>query len=119
MTFVGKYSLDSLQGEGRWIRVAVWPSADYTPAVARNMRTSLEKIARVQDQLMGGPPYEQYTVFFNVIHEPIDFGGGLQHLAPPYDIMPAGAFADEAGEFSDLTPPPLFHQGLSQRETTQ
>src|SRR5260370_23078786 len=97
MTFVGKYSLDSLQGEGRWIRVAVWPSADYTPAVARNMRASLEKIARVQDQLMGGPPYEQYTVFFNVIHEPIDFGGGPAHLASQDTIIPAGPLPAQAG----------------------
>src|SRR5207247_267843 len=29
-TFVGKYSLDSLQVDGRWIRIAVWP-ADADP----------------------------------------------------------------------------------------
>src|SRR6267378_794332 len=39
MTFVGRYSLDSLQADGKWIRIAVWPAADYTPAVARNLRT--------------------------------------------------------------------------------
>src|SRR5574342_871760 len=43
MTFVGRYSLDSLQVDGKWIRLAVWPAADYTPAVARNMRTGIEK----------------------------------------------------------------------------
>jgi len=110
MTFVGKYTLDSLQVEGHWIRIAVWPTTDYTPAVARNMRASVEKIARVQDRIMGGPPYEQYTIFFNVIHEPIDFGGGLEHLASQYDIMPAGAFADEAGNFGDFMLPLLSHE---------
>ncbi len=110
MTFVGKYSLDSLQVEGHWIRLAVWPATDYTAAVARNMRTSVEKMAKVQDQLMGGPPYDTYTIFFNVIHEPISFGGGLEHLASQYDIMPAGAFADEAGNFGDFMLPLLSHE---------
>src|SRR3989442_11650953 len=102
MTFVGKYSLDSLQVEGRWIRIAVWPAADYTPAVARNMRTSVEKMARVQDQLMGGSPNDTYTIFFNVIHEPIDFGGGLDHLASQYDIMPADPFSAHSGSLLPL-----------------
>jgi len=110
MTFVGKYSLDSVQVEGRWIRLAVWPAADYTAALARNMRTSVEKMAKVQDQLMGGPPYDVYTIFFNVIHEPVDFGGGLEHLASQYDIMPAGAFADQAGNFGDFMLPLLSHE---------
>ncbi|OLC08437.1 MAG: hypothetical protein AUH42_01435 [Gemmatimonadetes bacterium 13_1_40CM_70_11] len=110
MTFVGKYSLDSLQVEGRWIRIAVWPAADYTAAVARNMRASVEKMAKVQDQLLGGPPYDTYTIFFNVIHEPVGFGGGLEHLASQYDIMPAGAFADEAGNFGDFMLPLLSHE---------
>src|SRR2546423_9523236 len=29
MTFVGRYSLDSLQADGKWIRIAVWPASDY------------------------------------------------------------------------------------------
>src|SRR5688572_435347 len=41
MTFLGLFSLDSLQVDSKWIRVAVWPAADYTPAVARNIRTGI------------------------------------------------------------------------------
>ena len=66
-TFVGKYSLDSLQADGRWIRIAVWPADAYTPAVQRNMRTDVERIAKTENALFGGPPYDAYTVFFNVI----------------------------------------------------
>src|SRR5207244_2156268 len=40
-TFVGKYSLDSLQADGRWIRIAVWPADAYTPAVQRSMRSGV------------------------------------------------------------------------------
>src|SRR5262245_20042659 len=102
MTFLGRYSLDSLQADGKWIRVAVWPATDYTPAVARNIRNGIAKMAPVQNKIMGEAPYDSYTIFFNVIHEPIDFGGGLEHSASQYDIMPALAFADPSGKLGDF-----------------
>jgi predicted metalloprotease with PDZ domain len=110
MTFVGRYSLDSLQADGKWIRIAVWPAADYTPAVARNLRNGVAKIAPVQNRIMGDAPYDVYTVFFNVIHGPIDFGGGLEHSASQYDIMPALAFADPSGTLGDFMDPLLSHE---------
>ncbi len=110
MTFVGRYSLDSLQADGKWIRIAVWPAADYTPAVARNLRNGVAKIAPVQNRIMGDAPYDVYTVFFNVIHGPIDFGGGLEHSASQYDIMPALAFADPSGTLGDFMYPLLSHE---------
>lgn len=110
MTFVGKYGLDSLQVDGRWIRIAVWPADAFTPAVQRNMRSSVERMAKVQNQLMGGPPYDVYTVFFNVMREPINFGGGLEHSASQFDIMPQNAFADAAGNFGDFMNPLMAHE---------
>src|SRR5438067_179295 len=109
-TFVGKYSLDSLQVDGKWIRVAVWPADAYSTGVQRNMRADLEKIARTENALLGGPPYDRYTVFFNVIREPVNFGGGLEHAASQFDIMPQGAFADAAGTFADLMAPLMAHE---------
>lgn len=110
MTFVGRYSLDSLQVDGKWVRIAVWPAADYTPAVARNLRGGAEKMLAVQNRIMGDAPYDVYTVFFNVIHEPINFGGGLEHSVSQYDIMPAPAFADAAGNLGDFMYPLLAHE---------
>src|SRR5882672_2513185 len=110
MTFVGRYSLDSLQADGKWIRIAVWPAADYTPAVARNLRNGVAKLAPVQNRIMGEVPYDVYTVFFNVIHQPIDFGGGLEHSSSQYDIMPALAFADPSGNLGDFMYPLLSHE---------
>ena len=109
-TFVGKYSLDSIKVEEKWIRIALWPGDFYTPAVARNIRTDLTKIAQTEDRLMGGPPYDTYTVFFNVIREPINFGGGLEHGAAQYDIMPVAAFADPAGNLGDFMLPLMAHE---------
>ncbi len=110
MTFVGRYSLDSLQADGKWIRIAVWPATDYTPAVATNIRKGVSKMAPVQNKIMGGAPYDTYTIFFNVIHEPVGFGGGLEHSSSQYDIMPAGAFADPAGTLGDFMYPLISHE---------
>jgi len=109
-TFIGKYNLDSMRVDGKWIRIAVWPDEAYSPAVARNIRTDLEKIAKTENALFGGPPYEHYTVFFNVIRGPVNFGGGLEHSASQFDIMPAGAFADAAGNLGDFMVPLMSHE---------
>ena len=109
-TFVGKYSLDSLQVDGKSVRIAVWPADAYTTEVQRNMRAALEKIAKSENGLFGGPPYDRYTVFFNVIREPINFGGGLEHSASQFDIMPQGAFADALGNFGDFMVPLISHE---------
>ncbi|MGH7645926.1 MAG: hypothetical protein ACREMR_10110, partial [Gemmatimonadales bacterium] len=110
MTFLGRYSLDSVQVDAKWIRLAVWPADAYTAAVARNLRSSVERLAAVQNRLMGGPPYDSYTVFFAVIREPIDFGGGLEHSVSQFDIMPQEAFADAAGNLGDFMNPLLSHE---------
>src|SRR2546425_4229490 len=107
MTFVGRYSLDSLQADEKWIRIALWPASDYTPAVARNLRYGVAKMASVQNRIMGESPYDVYTVFFNVIHGPVDFGGGLEHSSSQYDIMPAESFADPSGVLGDFIYPLL------------
>ena len=110
MTFVGRYSLDSLQAGGKWIRIALWPAADYTTAVAANLRNGIAKMAPVQDHIMGDAPYDVYTIFFSVIHEPVRFGGGLEHSYSQYDIMPAQAFADPSGNLGDFMYPLLSHE---------
>src|SRR5256885_14851344 len=111
MTFLGRYSLDSLQAGGKWIRIALWPAADYTAPVARNLRAAIAKMAPVQNRIMGEAPYDVYTIFFNVIHEPIDFGGGLEHSASQFDIMPANAFAEPlSGKLGDFMYPLISHE---------
>ena len=109
-TFLGRYMVDSLAVDGKWLRIAVWPADAYTAGVQRNMRADLEKIAKTENALFGGPPYDAYTVFFNVIREPINFGGGLEHSASQFDIMPQGGFADAVGNFGDFMVPLMSHE---------
>jgi len=109
-TFVGVYSLDSLKVDNKWIRLALWPPDLYTAPVARNMLTDLQKIAQTENRVFGGPPYDEYTVFFNVFRQPINFGGGLEHSAAQYDIMPASAFADFSGTLGDFMVPLMSHE---------
>jgi predicted metalloprotease with PDZ domain len=110
VTFVGHFSLDSLEVDGKWIRIAVYPAGDYTPAVARNLRDGIAKQATVQNRIMGGAPYDVYTVFFNVYHEPIQFGGGLEHAASQFDIMPANGFAGPDGTLGSFMRPLMAHE---------
>ena len=110
VTFVGHFSLDSLAVDGKWIRIAVYPAGDYTPAVARNLRDGIAKQAAVQNRIMGGAPYDVYTVFFNVYHEPIQFGGGLEHAASQFDIMPANGFAGPDGTLGSFMRPLMAHE---------
>ena len=110
-TFLGHFSVDSLQAGGKWIRIAVWPASDYTPAVQTSMRASVSKIAEVQDRLMGGAPYDVYTVFFDVVRDTINWAGGLEHLYGQFDIMPAGpGFADPNGTLGGFMNPLMAHE---------
>ena len=110
MTFVGKYALDSLRVDGRWIRLAVWPQEAYTQPVARNLRSSIERMAPAQNRLMGGPPYDVYTVFFMIVDPSVPFGGGLEHANAQFDILPQPAFADAGGRLGDFVLPLLSHE---------
>ncbi len=110
-TFVGRYSLDSLQVDGKWLRIAVWPADAYTPAVARNLRASVEKIARTENRLMGGPPYDQYTLFFNLVREPVSFlAVALEHGASQFFVTPQNEFADQAGNLGAFVNPVVAHE---------
>src|SRR2546427_6988193 len=74
------------------------------------MRSDIEKLAKPETAIGGGPPYDAYTVFFNVIREPVNFGGGLEHSAAQFDIMPKGAFADATGNFGSFMVPLMSHE---------
>ena len=110
MTFLGRFSRDSLQVDGAWLRIATWPTTAYTPAVARTLRSTIQRELQAQNRMMGGPPFDVYTVFLNIFTEPLESAGGLEHSYSHFDIMPAEAFADEAGNLGPFMKTLLSHE---------
>lgn len=110
MTFVGLHAVDSVLVDAKWVRIAVSPASAYTPAASRSLRNSMTRLAQVQNRLMGGPPYDVYTVFFAVISEPIGFAGGLEHSFSHFNVMPLQGFADAAGHLGDFMNPLMSHE---------
>ena len=110
MTFVGQHAVDSVNVDAKWVRIAVNPASAYTPATSRSLRNSVTKLAQAQNKLMGGPPYDVYTVFWAVISEPINFAGGLEHTFSHFNVMPVQAFADAAGNLGDFMNPLMSHE---------
>ncbi len=91
-TFVGHFAIDSIEADGRWTRLAVYPR-DYFKDPARQMALdALQKIADYSHDLFGGPPYDRYTTFIYLATEPILFFGGLEHANSHFDILPVAAF---------------------------
>ena len=109
-TFVGHFTRDSISVDGKWIRIAFWPSADYTPAAAKYLKDGVGRQAATQNKLMGGAPYDVYTIFFNIIHEPISYGGGLEHAASQYDMLPTEMYVDASGTFGSFVRPLTAHE---------
>jgi predicted metalloprotease with PDZ domain len=110
MTFIGTHSVDSVQVDGKWIRIAVTPGDAYTPPAEMSLRSSVTRLARAQNRLMGGPPYEVYTVFFAVPRQPIGFAGGLEHSNSHFNVMPAQGFVDAAGNLGPFMNPLMSHE---------
>ncbi|HEY6222185.1 MAG TPA: hypothetical protein VIW26_00230 [Gemmatimonadales bacterium] len=109
-TFVGHFTRDSISVDGKWIRIAFWPSEDYTPAASRNLKEGIGRQAATQNKLMGGAPYDVYTLFFNIIHEPLQWAGGLEHAASQYDILPTEMYANASGMLGSFMRPLTAHE---------
>ncbi len=111
-TFLGHFALDSVAVDGKTIRFAVWPDSALTPAVWDSIGESLRRIARTEDSLMGGPPYEDYTVLVYAPPEELPFAGGLEHRNSQLDIISMGFLAPDRrrGILGQFTRPLLAHE---------
>jgi len=94
-TFVGRFAIDSVMVDDRWIRLAVYPAqyAEMNRTPAREMALeALAQIAGVLHDLFGEPPYDRYTTFVYLEESQLTFAGGLEHADSHLDIIPAIAF---------------------------
>jgi predicted metalloprotease with PDZ domain len=111
-TFAGHFALDSVAVDGRTIRFAIYPDTALAPAVWDSVADALRRIAATQNAIMGGPPYEDYTVL--VYAPPVDlpWAGGLEHRNSQFDAISMGFFARDRrrGVLGEFTRPLLSHE---------
>lgn len=109
-TFVGRFALDSMTVDGATIVVAVYPRSRFRGQARERFLDGVRRIATVQHELFGGPPYDRYVLLLYLETEPISFGGGLEHAYSQLDILPAPAFADAAGNLGPFVLPLVSHE---------
>ncbi len=111
-TFLGRFAEDSVAVDGKTIRFAIWPDTALTPAVWDSVADALRRIAATQNRIMGGPPYEDYTVLVVAPPAEMAWAGGLEHRNSQFDAFALGFFAPDRrrGVLGDFTRPLLSHE---------
>jgi predicted metalloprotease with PDZ domain len=92
-TFIGHFAIDSVEVDGSWSRLAVYP-APYMRNPAREM--ALEALgviaATIHGMFPGRPPYDRYTTLIYLDNDGFLFLAGLEHADSHLDLMPAAIF---------------------------
>jgi len=110
--FLGRFALDSVAVDGRTVRLAIYPESALTPAVWDSVADALRRIAATQNRIMGGPPYDDYTVLVYAPAAALDWAGGLEHRNSQLDIIAQDFFATDRrrGVLGEFTRPLLAHE---------
>ncbi|MEZ4413686.1 MAG: hypothetical protein R2910_11930 [Gemmatimonadales bacterium] len=76
--FIGTFDFDSTQVEGKWVRLASYPSGSLTGASRAEFWSQLKRYLPVEIAVFGVAPYDSYT---NLLIFDQDYGGGsaLEH----------------------------------------
>ncbi len=109
-TFIGHFAIDSVQVDGRWSRLAVYPAAHFRDPARGKALEALGKIAGTAHDLFGEPPYDRYTTFVYLAEENYMFVAGLEHANSQFDILPAIIFDQPQFTYRDLVYPLLAHE---------
>ena len=111
-TFLGHFALDSVAVGGKPIRFAIWPDTALTPALWDTVADVLRRTAATQNRIMGGPPYDDYTVLVIAPPTEMDWAGGLEHRNSQLDAISLAFFAPDRrrGILGEFTRPLLSHE---------
>jgi predicted metalloprotease with PDZ domain len=93
-TFVGRFAIDSVQADGRWTRLAVYPADVMSGRAWEITLDALQRIADYSHDLFGAPPYDRYTTFVYAYSGPARSSGGLEHANSHLDIVAASGFSN-------------------------
>lgn len=91
-TFIGRFAIDSVRVDERWIRMAVYPAEDFEGEAREMAMKALADIARTIHGMFGEPPYDRYTVLIYLDTERTGSAGGLEHADSHLDILPEMTF---------------------------
>ena len=110
--FLGRFAFDSVAVDGHEVRFALYPDSALTPAVWDSVADALRRIAATQNRIMGGPPYDAYTVLVYAPPADLEWAGGLEHRNSQFDIIAQGFFARDGrrGLLGEFTRPLLSHE---------
>ena len=110
--FLGSFALDSVTVDGKAIRFAIWPDTALTPAIWDSVADALRRIAATQNRIMGGPPYDDYTVLVLAPPSAMEWAGGLEHRNSQFDAIALAFFAPDRrrGVLGEFTRPLLAHE---------
>ncbi len=111
-TFLGRFTEDSVVVDGRAVRFAIWPDTALTPAMWDSVADALRRIVSTQNRIMGGPPYDGYTVLVLAPPAEMDWAGGLEHRNAQFDAISLAFFAPDRrrGVLGEFTRPLLSHE---------
>ncbi|UCC73442.1 MAG: M61 family metallopeptidase [Gemmatimonadota bacterium] len=109
-TFVGHFAIDSVNVDGRWSRLAVYPAAHFRDPARGMALEALGKIATTLHEMFGEVPYRRYTTFIYLADENYLYVAGLEHSNSQFDIMPAIIFDQARFTFRELVYPLLSHE---------
>ncbi len=109
-TFVGHFAIDSIEVDGRWTRLAVYPGNHLIEPVRSKALEALAKIASTLHDMFGEPPYERYTTFIYLAGADYLYIAGLEHANSQFDIMPSILFDQAQFTFKEYILPLLAHE---------
>ena len=111
--YAGAIFLDSVVVDGRSIRFAAYPDSAVTRPVWDTLSSAIRRLATAQNRIVGGPPYQRYTILFMAPALDLTFGGGLEHANSQFDVIPMQAFANrQTGVLGNFTPSLIAHESF-------
>jgi predicted metalloprotease with PDZ domain len=76
--FVGRFDVDSAMVEGKWMRLATYPTASVAGSMREAVWDQLKRFVPVQSKVFGETPWDTYTVM-QIADDAFGGASGLEH----------------------------------------
>ena len=96
--FVGRFGMDSTNVQNHWIRLAMYPEKEMTPARRQRFLGWVDRFVPAEMAVFRDVEFRNYTIFF--VADTVVNAGGLEHQNSQLDEIPLARLEE--------TPPSLF-----------